>query len=202
MAERSFINGALPLPLVMSQTIQLENNENHEFMTEGIKAHYIRNWGDVFNVLHLDRGPMLKVGEEFSILEFPPRKERGFWTYATCGLSVLAPDVRIELHLFSGGRDESIVELLTAVAHYHISSSHKLDLWHTVNFGRPWQHNSKCSFGLISLPYLDGPLLEDMLNEKEIRVKFYWLIPITESEKGFKQDHGIEALEHLFEGKV
>jgi hypothetical protein len=179
----------------------LENNENYESMTERIKTHYMKNWGDVFNVLDLGRGPILKVGKEFSILEFPPRKERGFWTYATCGLSTLAPDDRIELHLFSWGRDESIVELLTAVAHYHISSSHKLNLWHTINFGRPWQDDSKCSFGLISLPYLDGPLLEDMLNEKAMKVKFYWLIPITESEKKFKQDHGIEALERLFEAK-
>ncbi len=115
-------------------------------------------------------------------------------------MSDLDDENSIELHLFSNKRDESIIELLTTVAYYH-KNSNKLNLWHTVNFGRGWQDNSLCEYGLISLPYLHGPYLENMYldHKKEKCVKFYWLIPITKAEVEYKKEFGMEALEHLFE---
>lgn len=119
------------------------------------------------------------------------------WTYATCGMSALIPSVPIELHLFSPFATNSHVELLTAIVHYHLTGA-ALNLGHTVNFGRPWLPESQCEFGLISLPYLDGPGLEQLtLDDKTIN--FAWLIPITESEVKFKKSNGLEALEHEFE---
>jgi hypothetical protein len=75
-----------------------------------------------------------------------------------------------------------------------------LGLGHTVNFGRPWLPGSRCSFGLVSIPYLDGPDLEvlrDPTSEREVLC--LWLIPITAREVHFKKQRGLEALEDLFQ---
>lgn len=107
------------------------------------------------------------------------------------------PEDRLELHLFAPPQGEvaCLTEILTATAHYHRTGS-RLGLEHSVNFGQPWLPGSKCTFGLISLPYLDGPDLERL---EKPSVRFLWLIPVTENEVAYKKKHGMEALEELFE---
>jgi hypothetical protein len=138
-------------------------------------------------------GPMVGAFSEFFIMEFPPHSGRDMWTYATNGMA--AEKAPVELHIFSKKRDESIVELLTSVAYYSLFDS-GLGLGHTVNFGRSWQGESFCTFGLISLPYLDGPNIEIV---SKSFTKCYWLIPITKQERDFKAKFGLEALEEKFE---
>ena len=121
------------------------------------------------------------------------------WTYATCGMSARICENALEIHLFSPVQAEELVELLTAVVHYHCTGA-PLGLGHTVNFGRPWLAGSRCSFGLVSLPYLDGPDLEAMRDPAlEWEVRCLWLIPITGRELQFKKERGLEALEDLFQ---
>lgn len=103
----------------------------------------------------------------------------------------------VELHIFSPVDSPEIVELLVVTAHYH-RTSEPLDLWHTVNFGRPWLEGSTCSHGLVSLPYLDGPALENLPFQNN-SIKFYWLIPISYAEVQYKVERGINALETAFE---
>jgi hypothetical protein len=103
----------------------------------------------------------------------------------------------LELHMFSPRASDGITELLVVTAHFHRTGA-KLNLWDSVNFGRPWLDESNCDRGLISLPYLDGPSLET-LNVGPARARFYWLIPVTSSEVDYKRQHGIEALEKKFE---
>ena len=67
-----------------------------------------------------------------------------------------------------------------------------------MNLGRPWLPGSSCTHGLVSLPYLDGPDLEWL---QHARIRFLWLVPITERELEFKKTHGLEALEERFEAK-
>jgi hypothetical protein len=103
----------------------------------------------------------------------------------------------VELHLFSPRSTDSIVELLFAVAHYRRTAA-RLGVGDSINFGRPWVEDSSCEYGLISLPYLDGPKLEKLtIGVSEIRC--LWLIPVTAAEAQFKQRHGLEALEQEFE---
>jgi len=120
------------------------------------------------------------------------------WTYATCCMSQPSDRSPIELHLFSPYASKEVVELLVVTAHYHRTAI-SLNLWHTVNFGRPWLDASSCNHGLVSLPYLDGPVLED-LREDSALIKFYWLIPVTASEVRFKCEEGVQALEQRLEG--
>ncbi len=165
--------------------------------TGRITDHYARNWKTAVEPCSFTAGPVRELPQCFKVLKFAPHKGRRLWTYAICGLS--RPDDRapIELHLFSPEPNDGIVELLYAIAHFHRTGS-RLNLWHTVNFGRPWLGTSLCSYGLISLPYLDGPQLEN-LEDLIGKIKFYWLIPITPAELDLKQASGIEALEARFE---
>jgi Suppressor of fused protein (SUFU) len=162
-----------------------------------IKEHYERNWHSTGVIVPTDDIKMKVLNEYFCVLEFAPNDKRGYWIYATVGMSLMETP-KIELHIFSKSRDHSLALLLTIIAHYHFSSSDNLNLWHTVNFGMPWYIGSECTFGFISLPYLEGPELEVFKDNNDI-TSFYWLIPITESERDFKKLNGVEALEDLFE---
>jgi len=67
-----------------------------------------------------------------------------------------------------------------------------------VNFGKSWIEDSPCQHGLISLPYLDGPSLENLQLDGAF-VRFLWIVPITGEELEFKKASGLEALESRFE---
>ena len=105
----------------------------------------------------------------------------------------------IELHLFSPVETDEHVELLTVITHYHRSLAKQLGVGETLNFGRPWLPLSRCTHGLISLPFLDGPSLEELRVEPSKMSRLLWLIPITPAEVAFKAQHGQEALERRFE---
>jgi hypothetical protein len=131
------------------------------------------------------------------VLEFAPGNKHDAWIYATCCMSLPSEERPIELHLLSPVQSDLHVELLYIVAHYHRTGA-RLDWSHTVNFGRPWLEGATCSYGLISLPYLDGPDLELLkLNGPEVRC--LWLLPITEDEREFKRANGLDALEEKLE---
>lgn len=167
--------------------------------TDKIRSHYENQWKSVPDVLRYDKGPVHDFPDEFCILRFKPRENRKMWTYATCGMSIFSRSKSIELHIFSKEREDSLVELLYLVAHFQLSGG-GLGLWHSVNFGRPWLGESKCSYGLVSLPYLDGPSLEN-LNDGSSVAKFYWLLPVTRDEVEFKKSEGVDSLERIFEEK-
>jgi hypothetical protein len=160
-------------------------------------AHYQTCWHTQPVSLRSSRLANQPIGAAFHVLEFAPAAYRARWTYATCGMSSWCVDHPLELHLFSAQQDKGLVDLLTTVVHYH-QTEHALGLGHTVNFGVPWQADSRCSYGLLSLPYLDGPALEK-LHVGRRQVSCYWLVPIKKAERDFKRDFGLEALEELFD---
>jgi len=181
------ISGAWPLIIPMTRYCQQ------------ITRHYASVWSNDPVEKRWDKGHVSELPTSFHVLELRPTSIRSFWTYATCCMSTVTDSSRLELHLFSPVQHEGHVELLTAIAHYHRTGS-MLALGHTVNFGRPWLRGSSCDYGLISLPYLDGPRLEHLCTDNsEDDVQFLWLMPITESERDYKRVHGIEALEQQFD---
>lgn len=162
-----------------------------------IERHYRSHWKATAHSSSYAAGPIEQLPPGFTVLRFPPHGDRPMWTYATRGMS-LPDDARpIELHMFSALQSQEIDELLYMTAHFHRTSA-TLGLAHTVNFGRPWVAGSTCDFGLVSLPYIDGPDLEDLVVQDRT-IKCYWLIPITRAEREYKVLHGLEALEEEFE---
>jgi Suppressor of fused protein (SUFU) len=163
-----------------------------------IAAHYASTWSNTPEEKRWGKGPLSELPPSFRVLEFRPTEIRGCWTYATCCMSQPDDAAPLELHLFSPVQTEDHVELLTVVAHYHQTGT-KLALGHTVNFGRPWLPNSLCEYGLISLPYLDGPRLEHFYTDDKSSVRFLWLLPITQTERDYKKSFGLEELEQRFD---
>jgi Suppressor of fused protein (SUFU) len=164
---------------------------------EKIEKHYNDVWNVESEVCEFSAGSIHQLPHGFSVLKFPPHIGRDMWTYATSCMSLPEDQKPIELHMFSPHQADEIVELLVATAHYHRTST-KLDVGHSVNFGKPWLDGSKCEYGLISLPYLDGPKLE-LLQLGSRTLNFYWLIPVNDSEIEFKKKYGLEALEMEFD---
>lgn len=164
-----------------------------------ILGHYREMWGMESQVLRLDRGPSQELPAEFGVLLFAPSPRRPMWTYATQCMSVPEEDLGIELHMFAPEREDGLVELLTAAAHYHRKGA-RLDAGHTVNFGRPWWTGSEAEHALVSRPYLDGPMLE-WLPFGPRRIRFLWLLPMMKEELQFKKTRGLEKLEQMLEAK-
>jgi Suppressor of fused protein (SUFU) len=163
-----------------------------------ITAHYERTWKARSAPALFAKGPIGDLPKGYRVLLFPPRVERRLWTFATCGMAQEADESPIELHVHSEERQDSIVEVLTAVAHFH-RTEQPLGVGHIVNFGRAWVPSSKAEFGLVSLPYLDGPDLEEAVLESGKHVRCLWLIPIFASERDYAIANGLEALENKFE---
>jgi hypothetical protein len=165
-----------------------------------IQAHYQHHWGTETTLCHWAVGPVEELGPEFGVLEFSPRPDNGMWTYATVGMSQ-APEAGraygLELHLLAPSQAEAHVELLTMAAYFHVKAE-PLGWGHTIEFGRPWCPGSRLGYGLISVPYLDGPKLEWMGAPGE-STRFLWLIPITGAERHYLMEEGVEALERRFE---
>lgn len=164
-----------------------------------IVRHYHAVWKSEPAILRLQTGPMIIRFPDFCVLEYPPFGKRTAWTYATCGMSALRESKRLELYLLSPSKTSNHVELLTAIAHYHGTGT-ALHAGDSVNFGRGWFEGSPCAFGLISLPYLDGPTLQCLKKEPDgVEIQCLWLLPISEAEREFKKMRGVDALEARFE---
>jgi hypothetical protein len=172
--------------------------EREEYL-KSIEMHYSTFWENECSY-HSLIGSEEKFVERFRVLKYPPKENKEYWTYATCGMSFIEDEEALECFVLSPNEsDESLVELLTVTTFYHQTRSR---IWygHTVNFGMPWLPNSKCDHGLFSLPYLDGEDLEIYkINGRQI--SFLWLLPITEAERDYKIEMGLDALETLFEDK-
>ena len=162
-----------------------------------IRGHYERCWAATVAVCKWSAGPVHELPEGFAVLRIAPLQTRPMWTFATCCMSQETDNERLELFLVSPDDAPSHIELLTAVAHYHRTGS-RLGLGHSVNFGRPWLRDSACTHGLISLPYLDGPVLERLEHPSGV-IRFLWLIPVTPEEVAYKKRHGLDALERRLE---
>lgn len=161
-----------------------------------VADHYARVWGSSGAIHRLEAGPMLRDAPSFHVHVIAPHPGRDLWTYATCGMSAAAGG-RLETYLLAPAPAPQLVELVTIVAHYHLTGA-RLDLGHTVALGRPWLPGSACDHALLSLPYLDGPDLEWLEHAGET-TRVLWLVPITAAERALKKAEGLEALEDAFE---
>jgi len=143
------------------------------------------------------------IGDRLSgleILRFGPGPRTETWVYATLGASAVRSDAHgTEFFLLSPDSQDIHCETLTMTAFYHAGEmEQRLGLGHTVPIGRPWCPGSMCDHLLVSLPYPFGPALEEC-TVRGGHVQVLWLLPITESERDFKAEHGLEALEERFE---
>jgi hypothetical protein len=123
------------------------------------------------------------------------------WVFATIGAWRATADQDHGFEFLAVARSESagVMWRLALTAYYHAGPEENLlDLWHMVGIGEGWVEGSPLDAILVSLPYLWGPDLEHcQLPDRHIRV--LWLIPISEAERQFVREHGVDALEDRFE---
>lgn len=143
-----------------------------------------------------DKGPITQALPDFKVLRVDPGPVLDLWTYVSVGSWSLFDDSRLEFVILSADERRSYVERLAMTAYYH--SLHQLGLGHTFPVGEPWVENSKCDYCLVALPYPLGDRFETC-NIDNGHVHFCWLLPITETERQYKIDNGLEALEVKFE---
>lgn len=166
---------------------------------DAIRAHYeIFFKGHQATELPWERGAIVQAIPSFRTIRAAPGPKTRLWTYLSVGAWEVAhcPVHRLEFFLLALEPEPSHVETLAMLAFYH--RDHRLGLGHTLPIGRPWLPGSDLDHLLLSLPYTFGPRLEN-LSCLGIEVQVLWAIPISESEKRFRHQEGLEALEVRFE---
>jgi hypothetical protein len=171
--------------------------------TAALDAHVHSHFaGHRVESLTWDSGPIYQRVPGFRVHAIAPGpRGSNAWTYVTAGCWQAAHQDGhgLEFVLATRGFTMHAVELLARNAYFHAGpEDQRLDLGHTVNLGEPWLPGSACDHGLISLPYPWGPELErcDWVGG---HARLLWLLPITEAERDFKVEHGLEALENRFQ---
>jgi hypothetical protein len=136
--------------------------------------------------------------EHFRVLRVPPPRGSGIWTYVSVGGWAQTPesDQGLEFAICTPEATPRAAWLLAMSAHYHRTLT--LGAGHTVPIGGPWMPGSQCDHFVISLPYIFWPGLHTC-HVGDRHVEFLWLLPITQRERDFKIEHGLEELETRFE---
>jgi Suppressor of fused protein (SUFU) len=126
--------------------------------------------------------------------------EGGVYAYVTCGVGdVPSTPFRYEFVILSPTQnDNQHLHTLSHVAVCHSVPTYALSVGEVVSLTRPWMDRSLCDHLLVSRPYLLKPEVE-FLSLQEGIIRFAWLLPITSLEEAYLQQHGLEALEQLFE---
>ena len=159
--------------------------------------HHEQAFGARAQIAERGRFRWAEIDPCFTVIKLPPTPQRSAWIYATAAMSTPKDEQPLELFMLTPEDNDQIAVILAATAHFHRTEK-RLALGHTVSFGEPWLPGSRCTHGLVSLPYLHGPTLEHGRAAGRA-VRFLWLIPITAQERNFKVKHGLESLEQRFE---
>ncbi|MEZ8420140.1 suppressor of fused domain protein [Vibrio sp. 10N.261.46.E12] len=154
--------------------------------------------GHDYELLTWDLGPIKERVPNFEVIRFSPGKQLNLWVYCSIGASSIKhPESGLhEFVVVSEVESDRLVELLAMVTYYH--SNNNLGFGHTTPIGEPWLENSKCENWLVSLPYPFGEELE-IMPLKDAHAHVAWLLPITDAEREYKINNGLEALEQKLE---
>ena len=163
---------------------------------EEVEAHVRRFFdGHIASNASWLQGPAAKLWPHLQYLAIAPGPLYSGWVYFTVGASEVAAP-RLEFFICSPYAAEAAIELLAMVTYYH--ATEQLGINHTLPIGRPWLPTATCDQFLVSLPYPFGPKLEN-IESSAGNVQALWLLPITEAERVFAKEQGVEALESLFD---
>lgn len=163
-----------------------------------LRAHFAGHAVDVREC----SGPVQARVPGFRVAGVAPGPVIGLWVYVSLGCwdAVHVGEHGLEFLLIAAEDAPQCVTWLAMAAHYHANpdESYRLDHGHTVPIGEPWSPGSACDHLLVSTPYPLGPDVE-VADWSGGHARLLWLLPITEAERDFKSDHGLEALEQRLE---
>ena len=168
-----------------------------------VVAHVTKFFADrSVEVSAFDEGPITERVPGFAEICVPPDASTPLCVYVSCGVwdAVHIEEHGLEFCLIAPERDHRHALIVAMNAYYHANpdESFRLDVGHTVPLGEPWVPGSSLDHLLVSQPYPYGPDFE-MCHWEQGHARILWLLPITESERDFKGEHGLEALEQRFD---
>jgi suppressor of fused protein SUFU len=145
-----------------------------------------------------NEGPIVKFLPRFSVLEVTPGPKTSLWTYISLGAWEIQHEQSglLEFMVIAPEQSKQHILALAMTTYYHIENP--LGVGHTFPIGEPWLEGSRCDHVLVSRPYPYGPEFE-VCNLAKQNIHILWLLPITKAERDYKGEHGLEALENLFE---
>jgi hypothetical protein len=169
---------------------------------DAILEHYRGIWGkDQVEEVHWTPGPVAARLPDLHIAKVRPASADGAWIFATIGAWRATEDIDHGLEFMAVAQRESavVMERLGMLAYYHAGPpENRLGAGHRVPIGEPWVEGSTLEVTLISRPYPWGLKLEHcQLADRHIQV--LWALPISEKERDFAREHGLDALEQQFE---
>jgi Suppressor of fused protein (SUFU) len=145
-------------------------------------------------------GPVNDNPPGFRVLAWEPLVTEP-WTFLTCGASDAVKEERLEFFVLANLDYGEHVETLAMTANYRADPRiPRIDVGSLLELGKPWVHGSRLDSFLVSLPYLYGPPFEYMLLEGGEEIRLLWLIPISQRERPYAEEHGADALEERLEG--
>lgn len=171
-------------------------------MHDQLLAHYRRQWPDREVVsVHWTPEHMATRLPDLHIAKVIPALPGQPWVFATIGAwrGTESEDHGTEFVAVARSEAAAVIAHLGQLAYYHAGPrENRLGVGHTLSIGEGWVPESPLDALLISLPYLWGPKLEHcQLEGRHIQV--LWAIPIYESERVFRREQGLDALEQRFE---
>lgn len=143
------------------------------------------------------------------IYAFRPWGDRNYWTLVTGGMSNRrqeipegAPDFvqpRAELLMYLNEMQPWAASALKWLAEYPFENATFLHWWHTVETNNPFPILPDANFKtfLLMPPYFEDPKAFDLFEIEGDRVSFLWVMPITDAEARYKEEHGENALDEL-----
>jgi hypothetical protein len=170
-----------------------------EVVYPALRAHIRRFFeGHGYREHEYTHGPAGRIPPDFRVVQVSDGPRTRLCTYLSLGSweATCESNCGLEFLVTTSLPEMECVELLAMVAYYH--RTERLGVGHTFPLGYAWLGGS-CSHMMVSLPYPFGPDLEVCCLEDEGHVRFLWLLPITEAEKRFRHEHGLEALEQRFQ---
>lgn len=173
-------------------------------MVEAVELHVRRFFRGHSVHFHTWPGPVETRLPGFRVMVIEPGPRTGLWTYLSIGAQQLREGEHgQEFFVLAEKPNDRHVELVTMAAYYSASedASFRLGVGHTVPIGRPWVPRSALTSLLVSTPYPFGPELEHC-DDPRGHVQILWLLPITEAERTYANEHGLEALEQRFDAQA
>lgn len=134
----------------------------------------------------------------FKVFRAEPGPQLDLWSYASLGANAIRhPNAGVfEFIIHSPEENDRLTQLLAMITYYHMNNT--LGIGHTLPNGEPWLPGSSCDYWLVSRPYPLGPDFE-ICELEDTHAHIAWLLPITERERDYKSEHGLDALERIFE---
>ena len=189
------VPSSLRLPAPVNQGVRQLNTSMSQQQYE-IEAHIRRFFeGHAISRASWLPGPASRQWPSLYCLCIAPGPRSSGWVYISVGTSEVSCP-RLEFIVCTPYATEAAIELLAMVTHYHATEHLGLD--HLLPIGQPWLPGATCDQLLISLPYPFGPELERIATTA-YEVQALWLLPITQAERMYAKQHGVEALECLFD---